>query len=163
MLKCIKITKSYLEKLVDNLRKEDLEELKYYFKDDFRKKFINLCLKNKKHTYLLVDDFNCPIAIGGVVDIEQKPYKIGQVWMITSIYFYNYKKSCLSFVINKILECKQKYDFLYNYVYFTNFYSDNWLKKVGFKFVELKNKNFKLLYFINKKGEKIDIRRFTCE
>ena len=163
MLKYAPLTRSYLTDFLKNLRKEDLEELKYHFKEEFEEKFIDLCLQNEKYSYLLVDDNNLPVALGGVVKIDCSGLKIGQIWLLSTKNFYKYKKSVLSCVLDKISKFKQEYDFLYNYIYFTNFNSDAWLKKVGFKFVELKNEKFKLFYFTNKKGEKIDIRRFTCK
>ncbi len=141
-----------------DIRKEDLAELCFSFKEDVKEKFIEVC-KGNKETYFLANDYGIPLAIGGVKKICFKDIKIGQVWFLCSNEFKKNKILVLRYVKNK-LECfKDDYDFLFNFIYKSNFEFLKWLKKADFEIVD-NNENLKLFYF--SKGDiNFDLRYIT--
>lgn len=148
-MKLIEINEENLLEFVNNIRLEDEKELEYVFKDDYKKQFINiaLSLKNDKNSYFLADDNNIPIAIGGVCFVQSYKRKVGQVWLLCSKEAYKYRFFLYKYVFNKIALFKKQFDVLFNYIYKSNFEALRWLKKAGFKTIELENKDFKMFVF----------------
>lgn len=143
-----------------NLCAEDKVEIDALSNISFKDELFKLCLNNKnKYTYFLADDEKQPLALGGAYVIDDT--KSARVWLLSTNFLNKNKKSVYGYVLNKIDFFKTEFDFLYNYIFKSNFSSLKWLKKCGFKIVDLKNPEYKFFYFCNKENE-IDLRYFTC-
>lgn len=142
-----------------SLRKKDKIEVDNCVKSE--SEFLKLCLDNSPFYFLGDDSYN-PIAMGGRKIIPYDNIKAAQVWLLGTTFLYENRFYIYKYVLNKIENYKKEYDFLFNYIYKSNFSSINWLKKAGFSFVNLKTPDYKLFYFI-KGDNKIDIRNFTSE
>ena len=143
---------------LNNIRKEDLAELYFSFKDDIQSKFLEVCKENKE-TYFIADDCGFPLAIGGVKKICFRNFKIGQVWFLCSNEFEKNKISALRYIKNKLNYFKDDYDFLFNFIYKSNFKFLKWLKRVHFTVVD-KDNDLKLFYY--SKGDiNFDLRYIT--
>lgn len=143
----IEVSKENLEKFTQDLRKEDKEELEQTFKESWKRNFIDICLK-EENIWFLADEKNNPCAIGGIQleNKEKNKPKKGRIWLICAnnvrknhIYLFRY-------IINKIKSFKEKCDILYNSIYKTNFGILKWLKKYGFKVIDINDK-IKFFYF----------------
>lgn len=156
----LELTDENLLKFLKNIRKEDLDELKYFFKENLEENFIKICKENSK-TYFLADDCLNPLAIGGVKRIESEGNLAGQVWFLCTDKFYSSKIAVFKFIRRKIENFKKEYDFLFNFIYKSNFETLKWLLRCGFS-AEHINNDFKLFYF-GKGDNKLDLRYFTRE
>ncbi len=143
----IELTKENLILFLNNLKQEDKEELDEFLKNNTIDDFINICFKNKNTTCFLADEFSFPLILGGVCKNKNK----GLVWLLCSNKHFKHKKEIYKYIKNKINEYKKEYDFLFNYIYKSNFKALNWLLKLGFKTKEENNKDFKLFYFKKEK------------
>lgn len=142
----IKATKENLEKFIDNICDEDKQELMYFLKDDYKSKFVEILLKNQENTYFL-SHLNIPVAIGG---LSFDKLNRAVVWLLCSNEYKKHKIELFKYVLNKIKLFKSKHNFLYNYIYKSNFKALKWLEKCGFKSLNLKNVNdFKFFYYKN--------------
>ena len=150
----LEINKKNLFEFLDDIRECDKEELIFFLGKDYKNQFIKSVLYYKAYTYFLSDGIS-PVAIGGICPNK----KIGVVWLLCTNKLEQNKKYIYSYVKDKINLFKKNYKILYNYIYKSNFCAINWLKKNGFTFVDLENRNdLKLFYF--SKGENFDIRYF---
>ena len=159
-MKEIEINKENLIKLFDNLRKDDLYELKATFKNNIKRNFVKICLENKD-TYFIADDNGSPLAIGGIKIFYIKNFLVGQVWLLCSNDVSKNRLSVLKYVKDKIDEFKLECDILFNFIYKSNFNFLKWLQHAEFEAVPV-NKNFKLFYY-KKGGIDFDLRYFTCK
>ena len=140
----IELNNTNLKKFVENLRKQDKEELKYFLGNNYKNKFITFILNNKTDTYFLSYNLQ-PACIGGAF----KDKCGAQVWLLCTD---NYdRKFLLKYLINKINLFKDKYGYLYNYIYKSNFKFLKFLKKQGFKVINTNNPNVKMFYFKRRK------------
>jgi hypothetical protein len=143
-LREIEINRHNLEVLIDNLREEDKLELIYYFKTKYKEKIINTILNIKNDTYFLAYN-SIPSCIGGAY----KDAKGAQVWLLCS---ENYNKKFLyKYVKAKLNYLKTKYNYLYNYIFESNFSSLKLLKRLGFNICSTTNS--KINYFYLKGGK----------
>lgn len=157
-MKLIEINEKNLLNFIDNIRLEDEKELEYVFKDNYKKRFIDIALelRNDKNSYFLADDNNIPVAIGGASLIYHDEKKTAQVWLLSTKQAYKHRFFLYKYVRDKIALFQQQFDILFNYIYKSNFEALKWLTKAGFKVVELEDKDFKFFYF-NKGENKFDI------
>jgi len=154
-LREIEVNRKNLIDFLDDIRECDKEELIFFLGKKYKNQFIKTVLSNKQYTYFLAENAN-PIAIGGICPDKNK----GIVWLLCTNKAKQNKKFLYSYIKNKITLFKKEYDFLYNYIYRSNFAAIKWLKKNGFNFIDLKNTNdIKFFYF--SKGENFDTRYYT--
>lgn len=154
-MKKLKINQKNLELLLDNLRKEDENELIASFGKNYKKIFVKTVLKHKKSSIFLSDENAFPLAIGGIIKTNKN---YSTPWLISSKEFKNHQKEILKYVFHKLNEYIEENNILFNYIYKSNFKALKWLKKFGFKTIDM-NENYKIFYYI--KGENIDIRHIT--
>ncbi|MBR1617473.1 hypothetical protein IJ670_04910 [bacterium] len=144
------VTQYNLLEFAKILRKEDKKEVVFSLGKNFENKFVNIILKHKKHTHMLFYQ-NIPIAIGGVCPENKKAFyglKAGKVWLLSSYLAPLHWKNIFRFLNFQLDIYKENYDFLYNYIYKSNYASISWIKKIGFEVVDLDNSDFKLFYFM---------------
>ena len=155
----IEVNKENLKKFIKNIRKEDRTELEFSFKNKWKEKFIEICL-NEKNIWFLADKYNIPCAIGGIQyeNTDINSVKRGRIWLICANNFKNNRIYLLRYIKNKIEQMKLSSDILYNYIYKTNFRFLKWLKKIGFKTLNV-NQDIKFFYFI--KEDNFDTRYIT--
>lgn len=153
------INRKYLKTFLNNLRKEDFEEVCVFDTDDLIQEILNVANNPINETYFLMTNENNPLAIGGACSVQNSKYKTAKVWLLVTNELSSSKKSLLKYVLNKANSFKNKYDILFNFIYKSNYNSLKWLKKAGFKVLNFNN-DYKLFYFI--KGDiKFDLRYFT--
>ncbi|MBE7708063.1 MAG: DUF2833 domain-containing protein [Cyanobacteria bacterium SIG27] len=156
-----KINHNCLCSFLNNLRKEDYEELAVIKSFNFVDEILNVSENPINQTYFLTSDNDKPLAMGGACLIEIDEYKIAKVWLLSTSEIEFYKKDLYKYVLEKLEILKTKYDILFNFIYKSNFSSLKWLKRAGFKVFDLDNSDYKLFYFL--KGDiNFDIRYFTC-
>lgn len=148
-----------LNNFILNLREQDKLEINALSNISFKDELFNLCFNNdNKYIYFLGDDDNNPLALGGAY--LENNLKSAKVWLLATSFLKYNKKSVYKYIFEKVTFFKNEFDFLYNYIFKSNFSSLNLLEKCGFKIVDLKNPDYKFFYFCNKENE-IDIRYFT--
>ncbi len=117
--------------ILDNLRKEDLEEIIELWGNDWKDKFI----KNTMSTeFLILTNNNIPIAMGGIVPVGTAESGIACVWLICSKYVKNNRILLLKTIKKQIDSASSEFNVFYNYIYKLNFEAKKWLKNLGFKF-----------------------------
>lgn len=146
--------------ILDNLRKEDLEELIALWGNNWKEKvlkntlnfdFFTLFGKNKEGKLV-------PIAFGGFAQVLNDNPKIVCAWLLCSEYIEFNKKYLLKNIKEQLIIAKTKYQIMYNFIYKSNFESKRWLKRFGFNFDNPKPKgmqvpnNFEFFYINNEKG-----------
>ena len=142
-MKRVVINKKNLLIFLSNIRQNDKEELIYFLKDNYKDKFINIVLENVDNTIMLSYK-GIPACIGGIY-----PDNIGvQIWLLCSNQFD--KKYLYKYIKYRLQTYKERYSFIYNIIYKTNFSSIKMLKNFDFKIKDLPDTNIKLFYY--KKG-----------
>lgn len=147
----IDVNKENLEKFAKDLKKEDKEELEYVFKDNWEKCFIDICL-NEENIWFLADKKNNPCAIGGIqFEKEKNMLQKGRIWLLCANNVQKNRIFLFRYIKNKIKLFKEKYGILYNRIYKSNFGILKWLKKYGFKIIDINDKT-KFFYYIKEEN-----------
>lgn len=152
------LNEKLLDDLVCNLRKEDKCELIQLFPTSLDE-FYKTCFEKEHKIYCVTTDKSEPLAIGGAYQVLGRKHKTAQVWLLSSNKLKENKIALYKYVVELINEFKKEYDTLFNFIYKSNFSSLKWLKRLGFKIVDLKNQDYKLFYY--HKGGDLDLRYFT--
>ena len=121
---------THLNFILDNLRKEDLEEVIAVYGNDWKDKVIHSTINT---TFLTLTKNNIPIAVGGFVPHPENN-KIACVWLLCSKFALNNKFLLLKELKTQLNLISSEFDILYNFIYKSNFKSISWIKKLGFKF-----------------------------
>lgn len=122
--------------VLDNLRKEDKEELQALYGDNWYSSTL-VDIKDKEVLVLygnVEKKNNVPIAIGGFSTLFEESTEIACVWMLASKYIRKNGVLFLKELKNQIEIAEKKYKIMYNFIYKSNKSAKKWLKKVGFKF-----------------------------
>ena len=158
-MKEVVINKENLSLFLEDIRKEDKEELEFFLGTDFKEKFLELSL-DSENSYFLFDDNDNPVAIGGFSPVSNP--KIAQVWLLCTNKAIEHRIELYKFIKGKIELYKEKFEIMYNFIFKSNFDALLWLKRCGFSSVEFGNPNYKLFY-LNLGENNFDIRNFTCK
>ena len=140
--------------VLNNLRKEDLLELKALFGEDWYTKTLK-SVQNVDYMILLGKDDNAnivPIAVGGFSDLKQEKAKMACVWLISSVYIKFNKKLLFKAIQEQIKIASKQYQMLCNYIFTSNFEAKKWLQSMGFIFQEKNKDNFEFFYKITERG-----------
>ena len=155
----VKPTKRLLYEFISNLRESDLLEFNELYKNSSLDEFYKVCLDENQDTYFLLTDDYLPLALGGAYSCSDFPNR-ASVWLLCTKHINKNKKELYKYIKNKIDFFKRKYNFLFNYIFKSNFSSLKWLKACGFSVLNTNRADYKLFYF--GKGENcFDIRYFT--
>ena len=155
----VKPNKKLLYEFLSDLRESDLVEFNQLYKNTSLEEFYKICLDKNQDTYFLLTDDFLPLALGGAY-CSYKVSNSASVWLLCTNQICKCKKELYRYVKNKIHFFKNKYNFLFNYIFKSNFNSLKWLKVCGFEILETNTADYKLFYF--SKGENcFDIRYFT--
>ena len=122
-----KITKDILCTFLANLRLEDKLEFDEYIKNNNINDFYSLCLDKTQDNYFILSDDGLPCALGGAYKDKNDTQNKAQVWLLCTNEILKNKKSAFKYIFSKIQLFKEKYDFIYNSIYKTNF-SENFFK-----------------------------------
>lgn len=124
------------EFVLNNLRDEDLVELKALWQGDWKNKVLNSLSETKVLFAYGYDEFYdvIPIAMGGFYELFDDKLKIACVWLLTTKYVNQNKMALMKELKNQISLADKKYDLMYNFIYKSNFEAKSWLKKFGFSF-----------------------------
>ncbi len=141
----IEVNIDNLEKFISNIRDSDRQELIYFLGKNYKNKFIKTLLSIKEGTYFLEYNSN-PACIGGIYNNEAG----GQIWLLCAKEYD--KKYLYKYIKEKIILFIKNNDYLYNFIYKTNFGFLKFLLKMGFQVTELDNPDIKLFYFKRRKN-----------
>ena len=141
----IEINKKNLKKFISNIRDSDKEELKYFLGSNYKKKFYEMVLSIKEGIYFLSYN-SSPACIGGIYKDETG----AQIWLICAKKYD--KKFLYKYIQNKIRLFINQNDYIYNYIYKSNFSFLKVLLKMGFKVKNLDNPDIKLFYYERSKN-----------
>ncbi len=130
MLKRKEKTLEDVRYILDNIRKEDLEELKALWGENWREQTI----KNIMETdfLVLVGVSDKPVVMGGIWETGEKGSNVACVWLLSTDEVKRHKTSLLKEIRKEIKN--SKYSILYNFIYKTNHKAKKWLKLSGFRF-----------------------------
>lgn len=118
--------------IIDNLRDEDIEEIKISFGNDYKQELIK-SLFHYKSTIAIDSKTKKPILIYGVCPFENDK-RAAIIFMLSTKDIVNYKRSFFFELKKQIADYDKHYYFLCNQIYSKNFLAKKWLKYVGFKF-----------------------------
>lgn len=139
------VNKENLELFFKNIRKHDLSELKFLLKTNLKNKFIDSCL-NSHFIYMIADDDSIPLAVGGCRRCVELNEKIGQIWLLCTNSISKSSIEAFNYIENKIYFFQNEFDFLFNFIYKSNFSFLPWLKKRRFEVLDY-DADFKLFYY----------------
>lgn len=152
------ITKKEILKFLQNLREEDKMEFDEYLKTNTLDDFFDSCFDKAGITYYVVTDNNKPLALGGAY-LEKE--NVARIWLLVTNEVIKNKISLFKYIKYKINEFKNNFDFLYNFIFKSNFSSLSWLERLGFSSIDLEIDDYKMFYF--KKGDcNFDLRYIAC-
>lgn len=121
-----------VEYILSHLRKEDLEELKALWGENWKSE----TLKN-----IMTTDFLClvgvsdkPVAMGGIWGVGGENSKIACVWLLSTEEVKFHKISLIKILSEQIKKAEKEYSVFYNYIYKSNLSAKKWLKILGFRF-----------------------------
>lgn len=148
--------------ILENLRAEDLEELKIIWNENWKEKVLKSFEQTEVKFAYGLDEFGdeIPIAMGGFYEFADKSSKVACVWLLTTKFVHKNKFALMKVLKNEIERAQKKYDIMYNFIYEANYEAKGWLKKLGFCFDNPKPKNlnvrenFEFFYKLNNRKEK---------
>ncbi|MBQ3640505.1 hypothetical protein II906_01015 [bacterium] len=132
--------------IINNLRKEDLLELKASKGSDW----FNETLKAIKTPNAIVmfikteTGRSLPVAVGGFEPYGNEQEKMAVVWLLTTKFVSNYKYIFWKELKSFFCQEKSKYLILFNFIYKSNFQAKRWLRLLGFKFDNPHPQNMKV-------------------
>lgn len=129
--------------ILDNLRKEDEQELFFQLGIDWKNKMLEY---SRGKTFKVLYGMNTlkekvPIAMGGFSELSPKEPNIACVWLLSTIFVSKNKKLFFKELKRELKEAEKKYNIMYNFIYKSNNEAKGWLKNLGFKFDNPKPKN----------------------
>ena len=118
--------------ILDNLRPEDLEELRALWGENWREE----TLKNIMNTDFEVllgrtKKGNVPAVMGGIWEVKEG---IGCAWLLSTPEVKKHRHCLLRELRREIEKSKEKFFLIYNFIYEKNFEAKRWLKWLGFRF-----------------------------
>lgn len=145
---------SDIQYILDNLRKEDEEELIAQLGLNWKEKMLNYSAGKIFKILYGVDNVGkrVPIAIGGFTELSEKDPTIACVWLLSTNAVLKNKRLFFQEIKKQLIEAEKKYTILYNYIYKSNYTAKSWLKNLGFKFDKAKpvylpvKKDFEFFY-----------------
>lgn len=157
-----KLVKDEIFYILDNLRSEDMAEVKALWNDSWREN-IYKSIENEDVIILHgrgIKKEKVPIAMGGFKELFEKNSKIACVWMLTAKEALLNKVTVMKTLKKAVKEADDKYDLMYNYIYKSNKTAKKWLSRLGFCFNNPKpkglhvEKDFEFFYKITKRKGK---------
>ena len=139
--------------ILDNLRKEDLEELQALWGENWREETLNNIM-NMDFEVLLgkTKKGEVPVVMGGIWEVGRG---VGCAWLLSTPEIKNHRHCFLRELRYEIEKSKSKFCLIYNFIYKENFEAKRWLKWLGFRFdnphpkgVEVPN-NCEFFYKVN--------------
>ena len=132
MLKRKEKTLEDVEYILDNLRKEDLEELKALWGEKWREQTI----KNIMETdfLVLVGVSDNPVVMGGIWETGEKGSGVACVWLLSTEEVKFHTVALIKNISREIKKAEKKYSIFYNFIYKSNLSAKKWLRILGFKF-----------------------------
>tara|TARA_R100001163_G_C5067866_1_gene207343 strand:- start:2997 stop:3479 length:483 start_codon:yes stop_codon:yes gene_type:complete len=128
--KIVEATIYHIQHLADNLRKQDLREVKC-FVDDIKYVF-HAALFNDDLTYTVLDKNDIPYAMFGAGTNSKEHY----IWMLGTYDVEKYKRIFTRHCKEWVNYFVQKYGTVYNYVHIENKLAIKWLMWCGATFSE---------------------------
>ncbi|MCD7740185.1 MAG: hypothetical protein LUH11_02430 [Candidatus Gastranaerophilales bacterium] len=138
--------------ILDHLRADDLEEVKAVHGDKWKQQVYDDIMKTDFDVLMgVTKKGDIPVCMGGAWHLEKDEPGVGVVWMLCTDEISKHK-ICL---LRELKKEFQKYDktfwFLYNFIYYKNEFSKNWLQWMGFNFTKSTNEKFEFFYRIREK------------
>ena len=132
MLKRRKKNIKDVEYILDNLRQEDLNELKALWGENWRSETIKNIMTTDFDSLVGVSDK--PVVMGGIWGVGGENSKTACVWLLSTDEVKKHKISLIKNLSEEIEKAEKKYSILYNFIYKSNLSAKKWLKILGFRF-----------------------------
>ena len=129
--------------ILENLRKEDIEECKIVHGADWKQKSFDAVMQTDFEVLVgVTKNGDIPVCMGGVWHLEKDDSKIATAWLLSTDEVQNHKISLLKELKKEFEKYDKKYDLTYNLIYEKNYMAKNWLKWLGFRFDNPKPEGF---------------------
>lgn len=119
----------HVKNLADNMRKQDIEELKKLGVTDLREE-IEYSIRMSEEAFVALNPDGNIIVMYGVIKTELG----GQIWCLGTDLFHEFKKSFVCNCLLVLKKWKKEYGTLWNFVSKENKLSIRWLKTYNAKF-----------------------------
>jgi hypothetical protein len=121
--------------ILDNLRIEDLEELKALWGENWKEQTLKNIMETEFSVMLgKTKDKDVPVVMGGVWRTDPNDEGVGCIWMLGTDNIEKHQICLLRELRKEIEKFDQEYWITYNIIYKENFKAKNWLQWLGFKF-----------------------------
>ena len=121
--------------ILDNLRADDLEEVKAVHGENWKEAVFESIMKTDFDVLMGINkDGDVPVCMGGAWHIARDQKGVGVVWMLCTDDVVNHKHCLLRELKKEFRKYDQKFWYLYNFIYCKNEFAKKWLMWIGFKF-----------------------------
>ena len=121
--------------ILDNLRKEDLNEAEAIYGADFKEQILNNIMKTEFYVLLgKTKDKDIPVCMGGIWPPSENTPDIGICWLMCTDKVKKHIKCLLKELKTEIKKADENFCFTYNLIWKENKSAKKWLKGLGYKF-----------------------------
>lgn len=128
-------TNKDVEYILDNLREEDLLEVKTLWGDNWREEVLKRIMNVDFYVMLgITKDDKTPVCMGGIEHSYKDGEGIGCAWFLCTDEIKNHKIQILRELQKEVEKADEKFYLTYNIIYEKNYLAKRWLKWLGYKF-----------------------------
>lgn len=132
------------EYILDNLRKEDVEEVSTTLGKDWKNLTIKALQSGLPFNLVKTQKDDRPVLMYGAWPIYKENQSIAVVWLLSTPEIKEHQIKFLREIKNDLKIYDDKYGILYNMIYSKNRLAKRWLKKSGFRFPKDEKKKIPL-------------------
>lgn len=123
--------------ILEHLRPADEHEARVQKGENFKEIILNEIMNINTRTWLgCKKSDDTPVCVGGYTDTQENG--VGVVWLLSTPEIEKNKHCLFRHVIKAFKEIDNKYWFTCNILYSENKFAKQWLRKIGYKFNNLK-------------------------
>ena len=144
--------------ILDNLRKEDKDELLAIYGNNYKQKVMDNIMKTEFYVLLgKTKDKDIPVVMGGIWEVIPNNPHIGGAWLLSTDKVKNHKMTLLRELRKEVEAADEKFILTYNLIYEENKEAKKWLKWLGYRFDKPKPEGmvipegFEFFYRVNPK------------
>ena len=122
--------------IINNLRKEDKEEVSLLLGENWKQKAIDNII-NTDFDILIgkTDNGNSPVLMGGAWETDPvNASGVACVWLLSTDEIKNHQLCFLREMMKEFEKYDEKFYLTYNIIHKKNYLAKKWLKRIGFKF-----------------------------
>lgn len=118
--------------ILDNLRPEDLEELKALWGENWREETIKNVMNTDSHVVIgKTKKDKTPAVMGGIWEVQEG---VSVAWLLSTPEVMKHRHCLLRELKKEIKKAEDTSWLMYNFIYEKNFEAKKWLKWLGFRF-----------------------------